>query len=721
MNELVHVNSTVDPPLRFSSSSLMATTSSLSTPGDLSLPDSSPFSRADPGQVIIDTARTEPSSGLRVYYQNTRGLMTKLDDVYLAALDGEYDVYVFTETWLDGRINSVQLFGDSFTVYRLDRKSSNSIRTRGGGVLIAVSNEFASCVISNELFTTIEAVWVKVSLTSRDILIGAVYIPPERRHDCTTMQLHLDATEFASSMADITDVLLLLGDFNQPGLSWSPSGQGYAFPDPIASSTTPASRLLVDGTAFHGLSQINLVPNFQSRFLDLVFVSESALLDCFVAEALDVIVPLDNFHPALDISIANGSQIRFDETMTATRLNFRKTDFRLLRRSLSRINWNVLNDLDIDTAAARYNSLLRDCVCASVPKCQPPRKPPWSNATLRNLKRVRSRALRALTHRRCTLTKRNFSIASNDYRHYNKLLYKRYVIRTQHNLQCHPKGFWSFVNTKRKETGLPSKMFLGNDVALTTEDKCSLFARHFLSVFSNDSPSQAEIERAVRDVPTDVVNMDVFAVDVQMVLSVMSKTKSSFSPGPSVIPSAVLKKCSDILAAPLSLLFNLSLRQQKFPALWKRSTMFPVFKKGDKRNVENYRGITSLGVESKVFESLINERLFASCKHYISTCQHGFFPGRSVETNLVSFTSFCMENVCKKLQVDAIYTDLKAAFDRVVHDVLLAKLEKIGCSVSFCSWLRSYLVQREVTVCIGNYSSYCFSNRSGVPQGSTNR
>ena len=135
--------------------------------------------------------------------------------------------------------------------------------------------------------------------------------------------------------------------------------------------------------------------------------------------------------------------------------------------------------------------------------------------------------------------------------------------------------------------------------------------------------------------------------------------------------------------------------------------------------MENYRGITSLGVESEVFEYLINERLFASCRHYISTCQHGFFPGRCAETNLVSFTSFCMDKICKKLQVDAIYTDLKAAFDKVNHDILLAKLEKMGCSSGFCDWLRSYLMQREVSVSIGSCSSDCFSNSFGVPQGNT--
>ena len=73
----------------------------------------------------------------------------------------------------------------------------------------------------------------------------------------------------------------------------------------------------------------------------------------------------------------------------------------------------------------------------------------------------------------------------------------------------------------------------------------------------------------------------------------------------------------------------------------------------------------------------------------------------------------------KKLQVDAIYTDLKAAFDKVNHDILLAKFEEMGWSSEFCYWLRSYLVHRDVSVCIGSSSSDSFSNSSGVPQGST--
>lgn len=146
--------------------------------------------------------------------------------------------------------------------------------------------------------------------------------------------------------------------------------------------------------------------------------------------------------------------------------------------------------------------------------------------------------------------------------------------------------------------------------------------------------------------------------------------------------------------------------------------MFPVHKKGDKADIENYRGITSLCASSKVFEIIVNDALFASCQRYISTEQHGFFPKRSVSTNLVQFLSTCLSSMDSGAQVDAVYTDLKAAFDRVDHGILLARLEKIGMSSAFVTWFRSYLSNRMLCVKIGSELSETFSNASGVPQGS---
>ena len=146
--------------------------------------------------------------------------------------------------------------------------------------------------------------------------------------------------------------------------------------------------------------------------------------------------------------------------------------------------------------------------------------------------------------------------------------------------------------------------------------------------------------------------------------------------------------------------------------------MFPVFRKGDKRNVENYRGISCLCACSKVFEAIIHHHLMFSVKNYISTAQHGFFPGRSVSTNLLEFTSFCLRGMDRSLQIDAVYTDLKAAFDRVDHGLLCAKCDKLGAATGMVEWLDSYLRNRMIAVKLGSSQSTWFSNNSGVPQGS---
>ncbi|XP_058821303.1 uncharacterized protein LOC131683387 [Topomyia yanbarensis] len=73
------------------------------------------------GPCNISGRLARGTNGLRVYYQNVRGLRTKIENLYLAALDGDYDIYVLTETWIDDRITSMQLFGNSYPVYHSDR------------------------------------------------------------------------------------------------------------------------------------------------------------------------------------------------------------------------------------------------------------------------------------------------------------------------------------------------------------------------------------------------------------------------------------------------------------------------------------------------------------------------------------------------------------------------------------------------------------------------
>lgn len=80
------------------------------------------------------SSEEENNNNLSIYYQNVRGLRTKIDDFYIMTQNGDYDAIVLTETWLNNEINSTQLFGSEYTVYRKDRDPNISGKLRGGGV-----------------------------------------------------------------------------------------------------------------------------------------------------------------------------------------------------------------------------------------------------------------------------------------------------------------------------------------------------------------------------------------------------------------------------------------------------------------------------------------------------------------------------------------------------------------------------------------------------------
>lgn len=95
-----------------------------------------------------------------------------------------------------------------------------------------------------------------------------------------------------------------------------------------------------------------------------------------------------------------------------------------------------------------------------------------------------------------------------------------------------------------------------------------------------------------------------------------------------------------------------------FPSVWKESIVVPIHKTGDTMQVGNYRPVSLLLSFSKVFEIVMHTRLSFYFKRRISSFQHGFIKGRSVETNLCTFLHYSVPFVCNRGQVDIVYFDL---------------------------------------------------------------
>ena len=105
------------------------------------------------------------------------------------------------------------------------------------------------------------------------------------------------------------------------------------------------------------------------------------------------------------------------------------------------------------------------------------------------------------------------------------------------------------------------------------------------------------------------------------------------------------------------MLFKKSLRLGIFPEDWKLANIVPIFKKGRRDFVENYRPISLLPVISKVLERCLLAGLRDHIYHLISLEQHGFLAGRSCVTQLTSVLHYIGGQLDDGKQIDIhIYT-----------------------------------------------------------------
>lgn len=93
-----------------------------------------------------------------------------------------------------------------------------------------------------------------------------------------------------------------------------------------------------------------------------------------------------------------------------------------------------------------------------------------------------------------------------------------------------------------------------------------------------------------------------FAITEEMFKKRLSKVKKNGAPGPDNVTKLVLSELEDVVALPLTIIFNKSLSSGEVPEEWKIANVTPVFKKGSRTLSENYRPISLTSVVCKFLE-----------------------------------------------------------------------------------------------------------------------
>ena len=200
--------------------------------------------------------------------------------------------------------------------------------------------------------------------------------------------------------------------------------------------------------------------------------------------------------------------------------------------------------------------------------------------------------------------------------------------------------------------------------------------------------------------------------------------KTNKSPGNDNLHVNVIRKLYHELKIPLMNIFSQSLKKGIFPEKMKIAKVSPIFKKGDKSILSNYRPISVLPCFSKILECIMYNRLYAYVaeNNILFNKQFGFRAGHSTEHALLELIDQINDSFNGKSYFLGIFIDLSKAFDTVDHKILLKKLQHYRIKGKNLSWFESYLTGRKqyIKFEINDYNGKTglLKITCGVPQGS---
>ncbi|KAM9816502.1 uncharacterized protein ACBT44_010814 isoform 1-T1 [Syngnathus typhle] len=618
---------------------------------------------------------------------NVRSLDNKMDYIRLLQSTNrtvrDCCVLVFTETWLTVNIPDSAVHLERLACYRADRAIVRGGKSRGGGICVYIRDERCrdSVVVCKHCSPLAEFVIIKcrpfyLPREFTAILLVAVYIPPsniEGDRIAALSELYQAVSEQQTAHPD--GFTIFAGDFNHANLK----------------------------SVFPRLHQHVNFPTRGDSFLDRVYSSHKGAFKAAPLPHLGLsdhitVMLLPAYRQMVRASRPVRKQVRVwpEGASDALRDCFGSTDWDMFRRAAT-----CVDRTDIEEYTDSVSSYIRKCiddVTLSKSIVTRANRKPWLTGAVFRLLRARDKAFRAgdeagLRTARADLSrgikeaKRTFSCK----------------ITAHFKDSRDARSLWRGIQTSTDYK--PAPQSYEGDVRLLN-DLNRFFAR--FDAQNSTCPLKATP-------PSHELPLCLSADSVRRALAAINIRKAA---GPDNIPGRALKDCAGELTDVFMDIFNTSLQQAIVPSCFKAATIVPVPKKPAPSCFNDYRPVALTPIIMKYFERLVMEHIRSVLPPTIDPFQFAYRAKRSSEDAICSALHSALTHLERRdSYVRLLFVDFSSAFNTIVPQRLISKLDALGLSTYLCNWLLDFLCQRPQVVRVGDKISASITLSTGAPQG----
>uniref|UniRef100_A0A803TXE0 Reverse transcriptase domain-containing protein n=1 Tax=Anolis carolinensis TaxID=28377 RepID=A0A803TXE0_ANOCA len=298
-------------------------------------------------------------------------------------------------------------------------------------------------------------------------------------------------------------------------------------------------------------------------------------------------------------------------------------------------------------------------------------------------------------------------------------------IKQQYFEHANKVGKWlSRRLVKKRQANTINKIQEGGKNYYSNEEIKRQFTKYYEKLYADDKIPKERVTQYLgkQDIPKltekqrEILNRKITGEEISKTIKRLPPNKA---PGPDGFTMLYYKTFQEILTPPLQQVMNKILVEGKVPATWKEAniTLLPK-EKADMANVKNYRPISLLNTDYKIFTSILAARLKEVLKDRIKEEQAGFLPGRHMRENIrtiLNAIEFYDKNPQKEIAF--LFLDAEKAFDNVNWFCIIEILKEMDAGYYFISATEAIYSQQTAKIITNGQLSNNINIQKGTRQG----
>ena len=144
-----------------------------------------------------------------------------------------------------------------------------------------------------------------------------------------------------------------------------------------------------------------------------------------------------------------------------------------------------------------------------------------------------------------------------------------------------------------------------------------------------------------------------------------------------------------------------------------------LFKKGDRKQIENYRPLSLACTDYKILAKVITNRIRPTLREIIGTEQQGFVDGGDIIGNVILVKEII--EYCNETDTEAyvLMMDFKKAYDRIDRETIEQTMRKMNYGENILKLIKLLYTGSQATIITNEMKGEYFKTKGGAKQGYT--